>query len=76
MAIIVSKSKFKPKAFEYFRLVEDTHQEILITDHGKPVLKLVPLENTDEKDLMELRNMVIEYKNPLKPIDSEWDVLK
>lgn len=76
MAITVSKSKFKPKAFEYFRLVEDTHQEILITDHGTPVLKLVPYENTDEKDLMELKNMVIEYKDPLNPVDIEWDVLK
>ena len=76
MSIIVSKSKFKPKAFEYFRLVEDTHQEIVITDHGKPVLKLLPFENNDEKELMELKNTVIEYKNPLEPVDSEWEVLK
>ena len=37
----VSKSAFKPHAFEYFRMVE-TGQTIVITDHGKPVARIVP----------------------------------
>lgn len=42
MEKIISKSKFKPKALQYFREVEKTGQQIIITDHGKPVLKIIP----------------------------------
>ena len=36
----ISKSKFKPRALEYFREVEKTGKALIITDHGKPVLKI------------------------------------
>ena len=36
----VSKSKFKAKAFEYFRQVETSGEPIVITDNGKPVLEM------------------------------------
>jgi len=38
----VSKSAFKAKALELFREVERSGRELIITDHGKPVLKIVP----------------------------------
>lgn len=36
----VSKSKFKPHSLEYFRKIEQTGEELIITDHGRPVLKV------------------------------------
>jgi PIN domain nuclease of toxin-antitoxin system len=39
MTETVSKSKFKPLALEYFRRVQETGEEIVITDRGKPVAK-------------------------------------
>ena len=38
MEKVVSKSKFKPNALKFFRQVERTGREIVITDRGKPVL--------------------------------------
>ncbi|MEW6221568.1 MAG: type II toxin-antitoxin system Phd/YefM family antitoxin [Thermodesulfobacteriota bacterium] len=38
----VSKSQFKPRSLEYFRRIEETGEELVITDHGRPVLKVVP----------------------------------
>lgn len=76
MVIFVSKSEFKPKAFEYFRMVEKAQKEICITDHGKPVLKIVPYEKNSEQELIALRNLVEKYEEPFKPIDDQWDVLK
>ena len=73
MAIIVSKSSFKPKVFEYFRMVEKTHKEIYITDHGKLVLKIIPYEKNDEKEIMELRNLVEKYDSPYEPLNERWD---
>ena len=38
----VSKSKFKPQALKYFRRVEESGESLVITDRGKPVLKILP----------------------------------
>ncbi len=42
----VSKSQFKPKALEFFREIEKTGKPLIITDRGKPVLKIVPIQRT------------------------------
>jgi prevent-host-death family protein len=76
MSTSVPKSKFKPKAFEYFRLVEETKTEILITDHGKPVAKIVPYKPSDEEDLLALRGLVEHFEDPTAPIETDWDALK
>lgn len=76
MSTIVPKSKFKPKAFEYFRLVEETNTVILITDHGKPVAKIVPYKPSDEEDLQALRGLVEYYEEPTAPVEIEWDALQ
>ena len=38
----VSKSILKAKMFEYFRALEDSGEALIVTDFGKPVLKIVP----------------------------------
>ena len=75
--MIVSKSKFKARALHFFREVEKTHRPIIITDRGKPVLKLAPYsENPDDK-LKDLRHTVIKYKNPTEPVGlDDWEALK
>ena len=75
MATHIPKSQFKPKAFHYLRLVEETHEEITITDHGKPVVKIVPYEKTDDIEIRELRNLLISYSEPFKPAETEWEAL-
>ena len=37
-----SKSEFKAKALEYFRLVEETGDPIVITDRGTPTIEVRP----------------------------------
>jgi antitoxin (DNA-binding transcriptional repressor) of toxin-antitoxin stability system len=73
----VSKSRFKPNALKYFRQIENTGKELIITDHGKPKLKIVPYNNDPMEILNSLRNTVIEYIDPLKPVaDEDWEALK
>ena len=38
----VPKSKFKPHALQYFREVERTGKTLIITDRGRPVLRIIP----------------------------------
>lgn len=70
----VPKSDFKPKSFEYFRSVETTGEEIIITDHGKPVLKISKITDLDEEILESLRHSVVRYENPTEPVAvGDWE---
>jgi prevent-host-death family protein len=75
--IKIPKSTFKPKAFEYFRLVEEKRQEILITDHGRPVARISPVDEADEPELAGLRGLVTKYVDPYEPVGAEdWEAAR
>ena len=78
MEQMVSKSQFKPKSLEYFRLIEETGEALVITDRGRPVLKVIPYtETADPGDrLKTLRNSVLKYDNPTEPAAEDWQALK
>lgn len=80
MVKTISKSKFKPMALEYFRRVQETGEEIIITDRGKPVVKIVPIreETTVTAAILnKLRGTLIKYEDPYGPVGLEdWDILK
>ncbi len=74
---VISKSKFKPNALKYFRHVEKTGKELIITDHGKPALKIIPFPEDPLEALKALRNSVIKYEDPTAPVGLEdWESLK
>ena len=74
---MISKSKFKPHALKYFREVEATGKPLIISDHGKPVVKIVPYTDNTPEILQSLRDTVIEYIEPLEPVGlNDWDALK
>jgi prevent-host-death family protein len=77
MEYFISKSKFKPRALEYFREVERTGKVLVITDRGKPVLKIVPYSRDPHEALKELRGSVIRYEYPTLPVGlNDWESLK
>lgn len=77
MTQTISKSKFKPNALKHFRQIEETGEELIITDHSKPVIKIIPYRKEAEEILKELRNSVEFYNDPLEPVsENNWDVLK
>lgn len=74
----VSKSRFKPRALEYFRQVERTGRDLVITDRGKPVLKIVPVApESADMGLAALRGTLKRYDRPTEPVgETDWDALK
>jgi prevent-host-death family protein len=73
----VSKSKLKAKALEYFRQVEKTGSEILVTDRGRPVLKIVPYREKTEEARRALKGSVLKYDDPTAPVGVEdWESLR
>ncbi len=73
----VSKSSFKAKALEYFREVERTGCELVVTDHGRPVVKILPYGQDSRKLLESFRGTVRRYSDPLEPVGLEdWEALR
>jgi len=74
MSTTVSKSRFKARALELFRQVERTGQPIIITDRGTPVLKVTPYREDPEAAVRLLRESVIKYDAPTKPVgEDDWE---
>jgi prevent-host-death family protein len=68
MEKIVSKAGFKPKALEYFRLVEETGIELVITDRGRPVARIMPYVPREKAAVKALRKSVLRYEGPMEPV--------
>ncbi len=73
--VLVPKSVFKPRVFEYLRRVEKGAQ-VCITDHGRPVVDLLPHRAEDDRELAELRGLVLKYERPTDPVDADWEADK
>ncbi len=66
--INVSKSRFKRDFFKFCREVEQTGEELIITDHGCPVLKVIPYVEDPEEYFRGLRNTVLKFDEPMGPV--------
>jgi len=77
MATTISKSAFKARALEFFRQVEKSGSELIITDNGKPVLKVSRYDQDPMEGLKVLRGTVIRYDDPTEPVGVEdWEALR
>jgi prevent-host-death family protein len=76
MTELISKTRFKARVLEYFREVERTGRELVITDRGRPVVKLVPYRADPGSALLLLRDTVVRYEAPTEPVgEGEWEVM-
>jgi prevent-host-death family protein len=75
MAEPISKSKLKAKMLEIFRYVESSGEEIIVTHQGKPVLKIVPIEQkaTVEELFGHLQGRVTYLEDINLPTLTEWE---
>jgi prevent-host-death family protein len=71
---MISKSRFKARALEYFREVERSGRPLIVTDHGRPVIKIVPYREDPAAAFTELRDSVVRYEAPTAPVGVEdWE---
>ena len=70
----ISKSKLKAKMLEIFRRIEADGEELIVTDHGKPVLRIVPIREKDSVDELfaEFQGRITYHEDPDTPTTSEW----
>jgi len=74
MARSISKSKLKAKMLEIFRDLEVDGGELVVTDHGKPVLRIIPFEQKSSvTDLFKsIQSQVIYLEDIDTPTSDEW----
>ena len=70
----VSKSALKAKMLEYFRQVEQTGEELVVTDNNQPVLKVTRLgpRRKAAEVFADARGRVVYHEDPLAPTLDEW----
>ena len=73
----ISKSRFKARALEYFREIERTGREVVITDKGKPVLRITTFVDDPDERLRSLRASVLHFEDPTEPVAlDDWEGLR
>jgi prevent-host-death family protein len=70
----ISKSALKARMLEHLRRVEETGEELVVTDRGQPVLRIVPIRHrTPAAELFAgLRGRVVYHGDLLAPSTGEW----
>jgi len=70
----VSKSVLKAKMLEYFRRVEETGEELFVTDNNRLVLRIVPVRRRvpAADAFADLRGQVVYHEDILTPTIDEW----
>ena len=74
---LISKSKLKSKLLEFLRLVESEAEEIIVTDRGKPVVKISKYSNSPSTEQLfgQMRGKVKYYEDLTTPTTEEWGEL-
>ena len=72
---ILSKSVFKVKMLEYLRQVEQTGEEIVLTNHGEPSVRIVPYQPLYDVDKVvgDLRGKSSGLDVALETTTEEWN---
>lgn len=69
----IQAGTFKSKCLQLMDEVHDKHINIIITKHGKPVAKLVPIDDTPVNFFGCLKNTLTINKDIIAPIDVDWE---
>jgi len=66
----IPAGKFKATCLGLLDRVASTGEELIITKHGRPVAKLVPVEPADEA---ELAGSILYEEDLVAPLDLDWE---
>lgn len=66
-------TEFKAKCLAYLDQVAQTHASITLTKHGRPVARLVPMDDVEPVLFGRLAGTVQIRGDLIAPIDEAWD---
>jgi prevent-host-death family protein len=69
----ITASQFKSQCLQFIDRVKQTHEEIVITKHGRPVAKLVPMgEKYSSGFIGYMKGSVVFSGDIIAPVDEDW----
>ncbi len=69
----IQAGDFKAKCLQIMDEVDEKHISFMITKHGRPVAKLVPVDMTKKSAFGCLKNTVSIQGDIIAPMDENWD---
>ena len=72
----IQAGSFKAQCLQLMDEVKEKHITITITKHGKPVAKLVPIEENNEDFFGCLKGTATITGDIVAPLDVKWEVMK
>lgn len=67
-------TEFKAKCLAYLDQVAQTHASITLTKHGRPVAKLVPVDDAEQMIFGRLAGTVQVLGDIVNPLNETWEV--
>lgn len=74
MAEKIPAAQFKARCLQLMDYVKEKHVALIITKHGTPIAKLVPIEGEPINLYGALKGTVKIKGDIIAPIDERWDV--
>ena len=73
----ISKSKLKANMLRVFRDIEETGEEWVVTDHNRPVLRILPIvrKKSVEEVFSGIQSQVVYREDINLPTTGEWGPL-
>ncbi len=69
----IAASEFKAKCLKIMDHVNSSHEEVIVTKHGKPVVRIVPVSLSPSASLFGyMKDSVNIIGDIIKPIDEAW----
>ena len=75
MATTIPAGEFKANCLKLLDQVAEKREPLIITKHGKPVAKVVPISG-QEDFIGSMRGSVLYMGDIISPIDVEWEAMK
>jgi len=73
----ISKSKLKSQLLEFLRIVESGGEEIIVTDRGRPVVKISKYGDSPSTEELfgQMRGKIKYFEDLTTPTSEEWGEL-
>lgn len=73
--LTISKSKLKAHMLQVFRQIEQSGEEVIVTDNNRPVLRIQPIVRKPDVDevFASYRGKVVIHEPLDTPTTDEWD---
>lgn len=71
---VVGSAEFKARCLELVEHVRESRAEYVVTRHGVPVARLVPVEASGETTrlLGSMGGSILQYDGPFEPVPGDW----